>query len=164
MLPQDSAARKAVPLARGCMFYFPDALAAVAELSQKGNDKHNPGQPLHWSREKSNDHADCIARHLIDAGKDGAAIDAEDGVLHAVKVAWRALALAQLAIEAQRKTAPEKDGFIPWLGNSTPPVGVDVRVIVRFRDGRAMPEMRAGSWIWRHTNEDDDIVAYKVVA
>ena len=98
-LPNDSKARKDIPLARGCLDYFPDALAAVAELSRAGNDKHNPGQPLHWSREKSSDHADCIMRHLVDRGK----IDLEDGILHDVKVAWRALAMAQLALEKQAK-------------------------------------------------------------
>ncbi len=100
MLPTDSKARKAIPLARGCLDYFPDALAAVAELSRAGNDKHNgPGAPLHWSREKSSDHADCIARHLVERGK----VDPEDGILHDVKVAWRALAMCQLALEARAK-------------------------------------------------------------
>lgn len=98
-LPTDSKARKDIPLARGVLDYFPDALAAVAALSQAGNDKHNPGQPLHWSREKSSDNADCILRHLIDRGT----VDPEDGILHDVKVAWRALAMCQLALEKQQK-------------------------------------------------------------
>ena len=97
-LPTDSKARKDIPLASGCLDYFPLALAAVAQLSQAGNDKHNPGQPLHWSREKSNDHADCILRHLLERGT----VDPEDGILHDVKVAWRALAMAQLALEKRR--------------------------------------------------------------
>ena len=97
MLPTDSKARKDIPLARGCLDYFPLAIAAVAELSRAGNDKHNPGQPLHWSREKSSDHADCIMRHLVDRGK----VDEEDGFLHDAKVAWRALAMLQLALEAR---------------------------------------------------------------
>ena len=101
-LPTDSKARKDLPLARGCLDYFPDAIVAVAALSQAGNDKHNgPGAPLHWSREKSSDHADCIMRHLVDRGK----VDEEDGILHDVKVAWRALAMAQLALE--KRAAPE---------------------------------------------------------
>ena len=115
MLPKDSAERKGVPLAQGCLFYFPDALAAVAELSRKGNDKHNPGQPLHWSREKSSDHLDCIARHLVDAGKKGDAVDTDDGVLHVVKVAWRALAQAQLALEAQRAATDDFERVITNL-------------------------------------------------
>lgn len=98
-LPTDSKARKNLPLARGVLDYFPDALAAVAALSQAGNDKHNPGQELHWSREKSSDHADCIVRHLLERGT----VDPEDGILHDVKVAWRALAMCQLALERSRK-------------------------------------------------------------
>ncbi len=92
------ALRKEAPMARGVLDYFPDALAAVAHLSKVGNDKHNPGQPLHWSREKSSDHADCIMRHLAGRGT----IDPEDDILHDVKVAWRALALCQLALEKRR--------------------------------------------------------------
>ena len=90
----DSAARKRVPLTTGCLDYFPDALKAVARLSLIGNDKHNPGEPLHWSREKSADHADCITRHMTDRGT----VD-DDGELHEVKVAWRALAQCQIAEE-----------------------------------------------------------------
>src|ERR1017187_2483933 len=68
-LPTVSAARKKIPLATGCIDYFPDALAAVAELSYIGNDKHNPGEPLHWARGKSNDHPDCLMRHFVDRWK-----------------------------------------------------------------------------------------------
>lgn len=90
----DSAARKEAPVFSGVMKYFPKALAAVARLSKIGNDKHNPGEALHWSRGKSDDHGDCIARHQLEAGT----IDT-DGRLHDEKVAWRALAQLEIAIE-----------------------------------------------------------------
>ncbi len=93
-LPTDAKARKDQPIARGLLDYFPLACAAVAELSRIGNEQHNPGQPMHWVREKSTDHADCIVRHLIDRGT----VDT-DGVRHATKVAWRALALLQTELE-----------------------------------------------------------------
>lgn len=93
-LPTDAAARKNAPMARGLLDYFPLACAAVAELSRIGNEQHNPGQPMHWNRTKSTDHADCIVRHLVDRGT----IDT-DGVRHAAKVAWRALALLQTELE-----------------------------------------------------------------
>jgi len=95
-LPIDSKERKALPLCRGVLDYFPDALAAVAALSRAGNDKHNPGEDLHWSRGKSSDHADCIIRHLMDRGT----FDNEDGIRHSVKTAWRALALLQEELES----------------------------------------------------------------
>lgn len=95
-LPTDSAARKRIPIATGLLDYFPDALAAVANVSFVGNEKHNPGQPLHWSREKSADHADCIGRHLLERGT----IDPTTKVRHSAQLAWRALALLQIEIEA----------------------------------------------------------------
>jgi hypothetical protein len=67
-MPVDSAARKAVPLTTGVLDYFPAALAYIARVSKAGNDKHNPGEPLHWARGKSTDQADAVGRHLIDRG------------------------------------------------------------------------------------------------
>lgn len=91
-LPSDSAVRKTLPVATGVLDYFPNALAEIAKLSKIGNDKHNPGQPLHWSRGKSSDHADCIVRHLLDRGLPD---EGSGGLSHSVAVAWRALALLE---------------------------------------------------------------------
>lgn len=105
-LSADAKKRKDTPMARGLLDYFPDACAAVAELSRIGNEQHQPGEPMHWAREKSTDHADCIVRHLVDRGT----VDS-DGVRHSVKVAWRALALVQTEIEAAAAQAdiPQRD-------------------------------------------------------
>lgn len=96
-LSTDWETRKGLPIASGVLDYFPDALAGVARISKAGNDQHNPGQPLHWARGKSTDHADCIVRHLIDRGTTD--VDGED---HSGKVAWRALALYQEELEAKK--------------------------------------------------------------
>lgn len=93
-LPRNAQDRKNIPIYSGVMAYFPDALAAVAEVSKVCNEQHNPGEPLHWAREKSVDHADCVARHLMEHGL----LDT-DGMRHSAKMAWRALALLQLEIE-----------------------------------------------------------------
>lgn len=111
-LPNDSDDRKEIPLFRGCLKYFPAALAGVARWSKLGNDKHNPGEGLHHSRGKSNDHSDCIMRHLLDIGdltafygrnnhlEGEAADDVERQILdEADALAWRALALSQLLHE-----------------------------------------------------------------
>ena len=97
-----SKTRKGMPLFSGCISYFPDALLAVAEHSRKGNNKHNPGQPLHWAKEKSSDQADCIARHLVDIGPNWDNIDPEFNSLHATALVWRALALLQTVLERQK--------------------------------------------------------------
>jgi len=86
--------RKEVPMCEGLIDYFPDACAYVAYVSFRGNQKHNPGEPLHWARGKSMDHADCILRHLKDRGK----FDPE-GIRHTGELAWRALALLQEELE-----------------------------------------------------------------
>lgn len=104
-LPTDSAERKEMPLFEGCLAYFPAALAGVALHSKRGNDKHNPGEPLHHARGKSMDHADCVVRHLMDLADLGARAKrlrepvpphfAAEILDEANALAWRALALAQ---------------------------------------------------------------------
>jgi hypothetical protein len=87
--------RKGFPMCTGLMDYFPDALAAVANVSKQGNDKHNPGEPMHHARGKSMDHADCIMRHLQERG-------GFDGTIrHSAALAWRALALLQEELEIE---------------------------------------------------------------
>jgi len=91
----DAAARKAQPIATGCLDYFPDALLLIAEISKAGNEQHQPGTELHWDRSKSTDEADALIRHFLDRGT----LDI-DGLPHSGKMAWRALALLQKEIEA----------------------------------------------------------------
>ena len=101
-LPTDSATRKEYPLLSGVLKYFPAALAGVSRISKTGNDKHNPGEPLHHARGKSMDHSDCIVRHLMDtedliaARKRGDPAATPDAILlEAGQLAWRALAYVQ---------------------------------------------------------------------
>jgi hypothetical protein len=95
-LPEDAEARNRFPMADGLLDYFPKALALVSEVSRIGNEQHNPGEPMHWARGKSRDHANKIIRHLVDrGGKD------KDGVRHSARLAWRALALLEEEIEQQ---------------------------------------------------------------
>lgn len=95
--PSESEKRKATPVWAGVLRYFPDAVCAVARLSKAGNDKHNPGEALRWSRDKSSDHGDCLMRHQLTPELP----DEETGELHAVAVAWRALAQLQILEEAR---------------------------------------------------------------
>ena len=106
-LPTDPAARKAIPLCTGVLDYFSAALVEVAKCSQRGNDQHNPGQPLHWARGKSSDHLDAMVRHLLERDLVG--------------VAWRALAALQMDCEARgaplargaREPAKPLPGVVP---------------------------------------------------
>ncbi len=105
-LPTDSSERKNYPILSGCVKYFPAALAGVARISKIGNDKHNPGQPLHHARSKSTDHGDCIVRHLIDAEdllaayRRGDTSATKEMILTEVnQLAWRALSYSQVLQE-----------------------------------------------------------------
>ncbi len=104
MLPTSSQKRKGIPIHTGFNAYFPLAIAEVARLSMVSNEKHNPGEPLHWSKHKSSDHADCLARHQLEWDQ----MD-DDTFYHAVKVAWRAMAQLEILLEGL-SARPD----VPW--------------------------------------------------
>lgn len=103
-----SAERKGEPIHSGCLMYFPDALAAVARVSVAGNNKHNPGEPLHWSRGKSSDQLDAVVRHTVTPDT----IDEDTGEVELAHGCWRALAQLQLLEEARLA----KLGIKPYSG------------------------------------------------
>lgn len=93
-LPSEATLRKNYPIATGVLDYFPDAIVAISQVSKAGNDQHNPGLPLRWTRSKSGDEGDTCMRHFLQRGT----IDI-DGMRHTAKAAWRILALLQKEIE-----------------------------------------------------------------
>jgi hypothetical protein len=96
--------RKGLPIFSGVVDYFPDALLEVAAVSKTGNDQHNPGEPLHWAKHKSQDHLNTAMRHEMQHGtKD------KDGRRHLGKAAWRILAALQIEIEAERANMTVKE-------------------------------------------------------
>lgn len=102
-LPTEASERKKYPVGSGVLDYFPDAMVAIAHLSYIGNEQHNAGQPLHWAREKSTDQNDTMIRHYLERGTRDT-----DGERHTAKMAWRALAMLQLEIEAEAGGADEE--------------------------------------------------------
>jgi len=101
---KDKQARKQRPVYSGVLSYFPDALLEVAYVSFIGNQQHNPGEPLHWAKEKSTDEPDCIVRHMIDHLENP--VD-DDGSLHLAKAAWRALANLQRYLDGVKSGNPD---------------------------------------------------------
>jgi hypothetical protein len=99
-LPDDASSRKNFPISSGVLDYFPDALVAISEISKAGNDQHNAGLPLQWTRSKSGDEADTCIRHFLQRGT----MDT-DGKRHTAKACWRMLALLQKEIEAEQDEA-----------------------------------------------------------
>jgi hypothetical protein len=111
-LPTDSTVRKSYGLARYCDNYFPAALAGIALHSFVSGAKHTNGVPMH-KRWLSNDHADCVRRHLMDMADFEAALDrmapgapsqCREQLVRllldeANALAWRACALSQVLHE-----------------------------------------------------------------
>jgi hypothetical protein len=155
----DSAGRKRVPMFSGLLAYFPDACAAVAEHSYKGNEKHNPGEPLHHARGKSMDHTDCIIRHV--SNYDG--MDGES--LEAIALAWRAMALAQEVLERKygltlplgvvdARAFPETNSLVGPNGEQAP-VEFDVRDAVKaFAKSPDNVSGRIGNYEGRHPADE----------
>jgi hypothetical protein len=167
-LSTNTKERKQTPITTGVLDYFPLAMAEVAKCSFQGNEQHNKGEPLHWDKTKSTDHADCIARHLIDRYS----VDT-DGVLHAAKLAWRALAFLETLLEGQQNVAvvkPEEpltvktvdDGWIIWTGGKCPIAG-ETEVDVKLREcGEHTLNGYAENFRWKHEQIGSDITAYKI--
>lgn len=191
-LPTDSAERKEIPLFAGCFAYFPAALAGVARHSKLGNDRHNPGEPLHHARGKSMDHEDCILRHLMDLADLRARYDKEFRDIgyperdemrmrildEANALAWRALALSQELHEkhggaplAPGARLPENagghdEGWILYEAGAVdrhpPTISGDTRVDVRLASGVVFDDCLASDLGWCRVGGFGDIVAYRV--
>lgn len=73
--------RKQYPVGTFIKEYFPNALLKLANHSLKANEQHNPGEPMHWAREKSVGNGDQIIRHYMEGDN--------------VSMAWRALELLE---------------------------------------------------------------------
>ena len=93
----DTAPNKKFPMFEGLLKYFPNALHYVSHVSLRANEQHNPGEPLHWAKEKSTDEPDALLRHLTEVAK-GNELD-EDELLHRGKIAWRSLAFLERYLE-----------------------------------------------------------------
>lgn len=106
-LPTDPKEREEYPVITGVWDYFPLALQAIAHVSYKGNQQHNPGQPLHWDRSKSTDHANKFGRHFMQRGT----LDSDD-TRHLAKAAWRILAMLQEECEREMCAGQSKSDIL----------------------------------------------------
>lgn len=98
-LPTDSAFRKEFPIESGVNRYFPAAIVCMAAWSKFNNNKHNPGEPLHHSRNKSSDHEECVVRHNFDIADAQRRVDDLTELEEATAVFWRAGARLQILCE-----------------------------------------------------------------
>lgn len=109
LVKQTSEARKKAPVQAGFNDYFPEAIMAVAMMSYMANQKHNPTEELGWSWNRSDDHADCVARHAL---RDDT-LD-EFNLPHKVAKAWRAMAdLQKYLVEEYDLDLPPAAYLVP---------------------------------------------------
>lgn len=170
-LPTEAEQRKSIPVYSGFFAYFPDAVCAVAELSRIGNDQHNPGKPLFWDRSKSGDELDALCRHLLDTAM-GTPVDTDD-VLHATKVAWRAMANLQKTLEELK----EEDGPVEDSVKFDVRETVDASKLSHLigeepaEDTESPPELKVGDMVqvlgdsmdWEHRHSTGSIVRVEEV-
>lgn len=98
------------PLLRGCLAYFPAALAAVAKISEYGANKYNLSyEDKNWERVENGfgRYTDADARHLVSEHIDGL-YDPESHLLHAAHHAWNALARLEMLLKEISLQEPRK--------------------------------------------------------
>lgn len=100
ILPTGYEERKELKMYDFMFHYFPLAWLEIVKVAVAGNNQHNPGETLHWAREKSKDQMNTAFRHIFDYGT-GTKYDT-DGRTHLGKAAWRLMAQLQLDLEAER--------------------------------------------------------------
>ena len=88
---------------RGVLFYFPNAVSAVAEVSSFGASKYTWGG---WRTvpDGINRYGDALARHIVKEATEGD-FDADSKLLHAAHAAWNALARLELLIAKRNEEA-----------------------------------------------------------
>jgi len=74
----------------------------------------------------------------------------------------KVLAAADRMAEACAKALPDPDGWIDWHAGECP-VGNEVKVEMKLRNGRGCTTRYAKHWRWSRAGEIDDIIAYRVL-
>jgi hypothetical protein len=153
MLPIDAKRRKQIPLYTFLTQYFPDAIAALVEVSVVGNAQHNPGEPMHWSRGKSSDQMDAAMRHLFDHGC-GLRFG-HDGQRTLAQAAWRLM--AQLQLDLEKEAAVLASGaaidnrpsvyYPPVVNSPTQHRGNQDGSVRQYQEGCNAPRSGEGTWV-----------------
>ncbi len=86
------------PVTRGCLQYFPLALAEIAQVSDFGAVKYDW---YGWAEVEDgiNRYNNAEGRHLVAEGQDLKNLDEESGLLVAAHTAWNALAKLELILK-----------------------------------------------------------------
>jgi hypothetical protein len=93
-----------VPVYQGCLMYFPRALQAVSQVSEYGTKKYDvPFTTQGWRLVPADELRDALVRHILDRVIDGDVNSVDGDLLHQAQVAWEALAVLEVMLEANAK-------------------------------------------------------------
>ena len=106
-LPTEAKQREQWPIYDYQYGYFPDAYMEEVRVAWVGNQQHNPGERMHWARDKSSDHMNKAMRHIDDYAR-GTRKDV-DGTYHLAKAIWRLKARLQLDLEEERAAVARQE-------------------------------------------------------
>ena len=103
--------------------YFPLAFLEEVRVAVIGNEQHNPGQPLHWAREKSTDQLNTALRHQFDYAKlkaEGVIVprDAKGNAVLAQAI-WRLKAQLQRDLESEAEVKAASAQEVPEQPKAT---------------------------------------------
>ena len=88
------------PVVQGCFHYFPRALQAVTHLSKYGLEKYDlEYDDKNFMKLDPDRIMNAIGRHLMQEAIDGM-YDEESNHLHAIAVAWEALARLEILLDS----------------------------------------------------------------
>lgn len=178
-LGDDSEARKRVQLVAAFLRYIPAAAARFALHSKAGNDKHNPGEPVHHARGKSSDHEECVLRHLVDMQDIGAYIERNGPTAEAIKMLldevtaefWRTGILLQELCEKYEGAPLAPAARLPERAELNPGAaeyglrlhgGTELRDAAEAGESVKLPQLRAGSprgSPWRVLDGDGNLIS-----
>lgn len=106
LLPQDDKERqKYRPL--DFLMYFPKAFLAKAKHSWESNEKHNPGEPMHWAKDKSLGDGNQVMRHLMEAMEALEIGDRDVAEYHLTATSWRADELLERFLDKTPNETPD---------------------------------------------------------
>ena len=85
------------PMWRGLVAYFPNALSAVAQVSQMGKDKYGEWGGWRYVEGAEGRYTDALMRHMSAVAR-GELFDPESGLPHKAHAAWNALAILEMQL------------------------------------------------------------------
>ena len=89
LIPEDDEERAKYPIGTYTTEYCPNAIVALARHSFEANEKHNPGEEIHWAKEKSVGSINRVFRHLFEFAWHHARGERRKAKYHITAAAWR---------------------------------------------------------------------------